>query len=87
MSHALAWVYGEVTTPTVLRCPVACQNSFIAADLAFRAGYAALWYSLIRPPRTCLRSILAVTSTAWPGCPSGGWDAGRLSLQELPPGR
>ena len=52
--------------------PVPCQNSFIAADLAFRARYAALRYSLIRPPRTCLRSILAVMSRTWPGWRRGG---------------
>jgi hypothetical protein len=47
--------------------PVLCQNSFIGADLAFRARYAALRYSLIRPPRTSLRSIRAVISMALPG--------------------
>jgi len=45
---------------------VPCQNPFIAADLAFRAPLAALRYSLIRPPRTCLRSIWTVISTARP---------------------
>jgi hypothetical protein len=51
---------------------VPCQNSRIDVDLAFRARYAALWYSFIRPPRTFLRSILAVMSTASPGRRSGG---------------
>ncbi len=52
--------------------PVLCQNSLIGADLAFRARYAALRYSLISPPRTCLRSIRAVTSMAFPGWRCGG---------------
>jgi hypothetical protein len=39
------------------RMRVPCQNSFMAADLVFRAHSAALRYSLIKPPRTCLRSI------------------------------
>ena len=52
--------------------PVPCRNSFTASDLAFRARYAALRYSLISPPTTLLRSIRAVISTAWPGCLSGG---------------
>ena len=30
--------------------PVPCQNSRIAADLAFSHSRAGLWYSLIRPP-------------------------------------
>ncbi len=53
-------------------CPVLCQNSLVGADLAFRARYAALRYSLIRPLRTCLRSIRAVTSMAFPGWRCGG---------------
>src|SRR5579863_1041957 len=39
------------------------QNSYTAADLAFRARYSALRYSLISPPMTLSRSIRAVTST------------------------
>ena len=39
---------GMIVTTSRLT-PVPCQNSFIAADLAFRAGYAVLRYSLIRP--------------------------------------
>jgi hypothetical protein len=45
------------------------KTSFIAAGLTFRAHYAALQYSLIKPPRTCLRSIRAPISTARPGWP------------------
>jgi hypothetical protein len=44
--------------------PVPCQNPFISAVLAFHARTAALRYSLIRPLRTCLRSIRAVMSMA-----------------------
>jgi hypothetical protein len=50
---------------------VPCQNSPIAADRQLFAGYAALWYSLIRPLTTRRRSIWAVISTAWPGWRSG----------------
>jgi hypothetical protein len=35
------------------------QDSFTVSDLAFHGRYAALRYSLIRPLRTCLRSIRA----------------------------
>jgi RimJ/RimL family protein N-acetyltransferase len=52
--------------------PVPCQNSSIAADQQIFAAYAALRYSLIRPPRTCLRSIAAVMSATWPGSSNGG---------------
>jgi hypothetical protein len=45
---------------------VLCQNSLIAADLPLRAPYVALWYSLITPPTTLLRSIRAVISTTRP---------------------
>ena len=38
----------------------------------FWARYAALEYSLIKPWRTCLRLIRAVTSIVWPGSCSGG---------------
>ena len=33
-------------------CRVPCQDSLIAAEQQLFAGYAALWYSLIRPLRT-----------------------------------
>jgi hypothetical protein len=46
---------------------VPCQNQRIAADLPFRVRKAALRYSLIKPPRTCPRSIRAVISMARPG--------------------
>ena len=51
--------------------PVPCQNSLMAADQQLFTGYAALWYSLISPPTTLLRSIRAVTSTTRPGCRVG----------------
>jgi hypothetical protein len=56
------------------RCtkPVLCQNSFMGVDLAFRARQAALRYSVIRPSRTCLRSIRAVMPAAWLGRPLRG---------------
>ena len=63
---------GPTFEETLLVTPVPCQNSFIAADLAFRTRYAALRYSLIRPPRTCLCSILEVMSRTWPGWRKGG---------------
>ena len=40
----------------------AVPNRFIAADLALRVRWAALWYSLISPPTLLLRSIRAVRS-------------------------
>jgi len=43
----------------------------MAADQQLFTGYAALWYSLISPPTTLLRSIRAVTSTTRPGCRVG----------------
>jgi hypothetical protein len=46
--------------------PVPCQKLAHRADLPFCAGYAALRYSLIRPPTTRLRPIRAVMSMAWP---------------------
>ena len=52
--------------------PVPCQKLAHRADLPFCAGYAALRYSLIRPPTTRLRSIRAVTSIVWSGSCSGG---------------
>jgi hypothetical protein len=51
---------------------VPCQNSLIAAEQQFFVVYAALRYSLIRPPRTCVRSILALMSRARPGWRLGG---------------
>jgi Family of unknown function (DUF5372) len=50
---------------------VPCQNSLMAADQQLFTDYAALWYSLISPPATLLRSIRAVTSTTRPGCRAG----------------
>ena len=41
------------------------QNSSLPADMAFCARYAALRFSLIRPLRTCMRSIRPVISTVW----------------------
>jgi hypothetical protein len=49
------------------------KTSFIAAGLAFRARYAARRYSLIKPPRTCLRLIRALISKARPGGCGGSW--------------
>ena len=51
---------------------VVCQNSHIGAELAFRAGQAALRCWLVRPPKTCLRSIRAVMSTTLAGLCWGG---------------
>jgi hypothetical protein len=42
--------------------PNPCQNSLWALTLACRARYAALRYSLIRPPMTCLCAMRAVMS-------------------------
>jgi hypothetical protein len=55
------------------RRQVTGQNSFTCADLRFRAHYAALRHSLIRPPRTCLRSIRAVIPTAGTARRGGSW--------------
>ena len=54
--------------------PPACAvpNSRIAADQRLCAGYAALRYSLIRPPTTGRCPIRAVTSTTRPGWWSRG---------------
>jgi hypothetical protein len=51
---------------------VPCQNLLIAADQRSFADYAALWYSLISPLTTLLRSILAVILMTRPGWRRGG---------------
>src|SRR5215469_14330603 len=47
--------------------PVPCQNSFRGAGQALWTGWAAVRYSVIKPPGICLRAIGVVISTAWPG--------------------
>jgi len=58
--------------------PVPCQDSRVAAELALHARQAALRYSLIRPPRTCLRS--ATVAAVRPG-PVAGADPGGATAQ------
>jgi hypothetical protein len=59
-------MFAASTHPLLTLCRAITR--FVAADVLFLVRQAALRYSLIKPPRTCQRSILAVISTA----PRGG---------------
>jgi hypothetical protein len=67
---------GTVTVETLAHRqvwePVPCQNSHAGLSWCSLCRQAALWYSLIKPWTTCVRLILPVISTGWPGSCSGG---------------